>query len=683
MSRRTPETLADYLVVAICPTLIGLLVGSLLYFLVEVFYQGQYQLRLLWVLAMFVLGIVSLARLSMEEGFNYASLYGLPFGIVVGIAIVRFVEFRGPLAPFSLPILWGLMAWVWWCAHKLTWDCTLIDDSTDASGEGLLQQMGLDREVTSTAAPGSPSSPASVEATTSGQPAEVTPKEWWEIWYEAERRPHPPGVWVVYFSLGALPMFGIGGRFIAIDDLASRRWCFWLLVMYVACAMALLLATSFLGLRKYLRQRRLEMPLEMAAAWVGVGAVLIVGTLVVAALVPRPAPEYSLTHLVRVDSPELWASRFGFGPEGGKSKPDNPTGSGASPTRDQQADQQGGQPNSNQTDGPSSDGGKGKGSGKGDGKGQGQGDKSQSGQSQSNPPQQDQSSQQSQASDNSAQQNDSQQPSDSGKQDGGNQGDGKQGTGKQSDNQSDPPKPGEQQGQQSQSEQQGEQSQSATGGDNKNNSPSSQQNQSAADNSSSSAGGSTPTSNPPGQLIEHATNFLGNLGTGIKWLAFLAIAIIAGVLAWRYRAELAAAWQKLLAELAALWPALFGRRVAESTEAPGEAPLPRRPFAEFVDPFASGRAANMSPAEVVRYTFAALEAWGRENGCPRETGQTPHEFAAAIGQLDHTLAGEAAQLADVYARMAYARPAAIRTSFEPLRALWRKMSTPAITVVGA
>ena len=57
MPRRTPETLADYLVVAICPTLIALLVGSLMWFLVEVFYQGEFKGRLIFVMAMFVMGI--------------------------------------------------------------------------------------------------------------------------------------------------------------------------------------------------------------------------------------------------------------------------------------------------------------------------------------------------------------------------------------------------------------------------------------------------------------------------------------------------------------------------------------------------------------------------------------------------------------------------------------------------
>ena len=47
------------------------------------------------------------------------------------------------------------------------------------------------------------------------------------------------------------------------SDPSSRSFVFRLLVIYVASGMALLLATSFLGLRRYLRQRKLQMPLEM------------------------------------------------------------------------------------------------------------------------------------------------------------------------------------------------------------------------------------------------------------------------------------------------------------------------------------------------------------------------------------------------------------------------------------
>ena len=47
MARRLQQTLADYLVIAISPALIMLLVGSLVFFLLRVFYQGSFPERLM------------------------------------------------------------------------------------------------------------------------------------------------------------------------------------------------------------------------------------------------------------------------------------------------------------------------------------------------------------------------------------------------------------------------------------------------------------------------------------------------------------------------------------------------------------------------------------------------------------------------------------------------------------
>jgi hypothetical protein len=601
-------------------------------------------------------------------------MYAVPLGVLVGIALSRFVRFGGPLASSSLLVNWALMGWVWWCAHKLTWDCTLIDDSQDASGEGLLQQMGLDREATPAGPEATTQAPRGTEPGRSDAGEEDEQKDWWQKWIEPDRRPHPPGVWVVYFSLGALPMFGIGGRFISLENLESRRWCFWMLVLYVASAMALLLATSFLGLRKYLRQRRLAMPLDMTAMWVGAGSVLIVATIVVASLVPRPSPEYSIAQLIKIDSPELWASRWGFGPEGAKSKADQPTTGGAEQQAGQQADQQGGGKADPQNKGGSPQPGK-QGSGdsgnKNGGSQQSQQGQSQQGQSQQGQSQQGQS-QQGQSQDNQSQGNESQ--------------------GGESNSKTNPAEGKNSQDQSKQGPANQNQNQQQSGDESSYSGKKTEQGESANDNqqSKSESGESSPgqsgrpadNSSQSPQLIEHVQKAIGALGGLLKAALYVAIALVAAYLAWRYRAELLAAWKKLLEELAALWPGLFGKK-AQEPAAEAAASLPPRPFAAFADPFASGAAARMSPAEVVRYTFAALEAWGRENGCPRAIGQTPHEFAAAIGDVDRTLAREAAQLAELYARMAYAPPAAIRTSFEPLRSLWRKMAAPAVEVVGA
>ena len=56
-----------------------------------------------------------------------------------------------------------------------------------------------------------------------------------------------------------------------------------------------------------------------------------------------------------------------------------------------------------------------------------------------------------------------------------------------------------------------------------------------------------------------------------------------------------------------------------------------RPFADFRNPFADGSAAGRSPDDLVRYSFAALEAWAFEHDLPRRPDETPLEFADRVG----------------------------------------------------
>ena len=140
MSKRLHMTNADYVAIAISPALIMALVGSLVFFLIEVLYEGQYQGRLNYSFALFVFAAVLIGRISIEMGSEHASLFALPLGLAMFLFLVRFVEHP---SPFSHVINLCLMGVVWWCAHKLTWDCTLIDDDQDASGEGLMQRIGV------------------------------------------------------------------------------------------------------------------------------------------------------------------------------------------------------------------------------------------------------------------------------------------------------------------------------------------------------------------------------------------------------------------------------------------------------------------------------------------------------------------------------------------------------------
>jgi hypothetical protein len=261
------KTLADYMVLGISPVLIMLLVGSLSFFLIQVFYRGEAVGSVRWVLFWFVMAVVLVSRIGIEQGVGHAAAYGLALAAVTWLYLTQIHP------AYLLGVI--LLGIVWWCAHKLTWDCTLIDDDEDASGSGLLQTAGEKQKI-------KPDDAASIDKkSAAGSSFKDNRKRRAPV-------PHPPGLWVVYFSLVALPLFGIGQMLLPSGDTASRRAGFVHLFVYLAAAVGLLLTTSFLGLRRYLRQRYLQMPGMIAFGWLKFGAGVACLVLVAALLLPRP-----------------------------------------------------------------------------------------------------------------------------------------------------------------------------------------------------------------------------------------------------------------------------------------------------------------------------------------------------------------------------------------------------------
>ena len=273
MRRKHHKTFADYLAIAISPVLIMALVGSLVFFLLQIVYEGQFKGRLGWTLFWFVFASVLVSRISIQRGRFQASLYGLALAASTAVLITMFLDQAGIACAF--------LAVIWWCSSKLTWDCTLIDEEADSSGEGLLEVAGIER-------PGAKEQAA---------PQRRRFTDW--VFNRPERagQPHAPGLWVIYFSIAALPVFGVGQLMIDPAKIERRAFGFLLLALYLACALGLLLSTSFLGLRRYLRQRRLQMPGVMARRWVGTGAMIAAIVLLSGILLPRPNAEYSLTSM--------------------------------------------------------------------------------------------------------------------------------------------------------------------------------------------------------------------------------------------------------------------------------------------------------------------------------------------------------------------------------------------------
>ncbi|MCA9038793.1 MAG: hypothetical protein KDA65_00460 [Planctomycetaceae bacterium] len=262
------QTWGDWLAKSLSPLLIMLMVGCLLYFFVNTFYQGYYAKRLYYIMGFFTFAAVFISRISINTGRIRAGVYGVALAIVTGLSIISYIE-----KPIPAMILAAL---IWWCAKKMTWDCTLINDEEDASGEGLLQHTGFEKRL---------------------EPVEHRVPFWKRLFRkksDEEHRPHAPGVWILYFSFAAIPVFGFGQFLIEVDGpdgvgAEKRLLSFNLLLIYMAGALGLLLLTSLLGLRRYLKQRGLQIPMRIVTTWIGTGTVLILLLLLGSYFLPRPS----------------------------------------------------------------------------------------------------------------------------------------------------------------------------------------------------------------------------------------------------------------------------------------------------------------------------------------------------------------------------------------------------------
>ena len=147
MAKREPPTVADVVVTALSPILIMGLVGSLVFFLAEVFYAGQYEHRLLYTLFFFVFGAVLANRVAVTVDRARAWMYGGILAVVTFIALRVWVQYpeNSTMAPFKDLINAVLIGVVWWSSNRLCWDCTFIDENRPGSGKGLLAAAGWEK----------------------------------------------------------------------------------------------------------------------------------------------------------------------------------------------------------------------------------------------------------------------------------------------------------------------------------------------------------------------------------------------------------------------------------------------------------------------------------------------------------------------------------------------------------
>ena len=666
----TRKTTIDYLIIAVCPILIGLLVGSLAFFVLECTQAGRHDQRVRWIVTCFVVAIVGISRISIEIDRARAGAYGIALASVTFLAVTMF-------SPVPFPAMLVIVGLTWWASHKLTWNCTFIDEKEEDIGRGLLEPE-------------------------EDEQSEKKERHGWafvkSLFIESEDRRHAPGIWIIYFAVVAIPIFTLGQWMIPVSDAASRGNATRYVGIYLLSTLGLLVATSLLGLRRYLRRRGAAMPNDITAAWLVLGGVLILLCAWLAAFLPRPGMQESellasVRRYLTERQPSHSASQFGTGNDAAEENPDDHTGSG-----------RGGE---DRPDGEKEDSGaEGGGSGK---QGRGDGTQSRGGGSQGG---------EESAEDGKIENEDGGAES-GGEQSGGGEqgkkGDGGSGSGgpksggsgesKSDGSDSSGKKSGDSDGKKS-DDSRSDDSNSKTKPDRspqerrpkKDSGNESDEKESQDDDQKESEDKpqedskqkrrglippSTPKAPRPSLPAFTLGGVFGALAAILRWIVFIGLIVLVAYWAYRHRQELLQAIREILESLRALWASLWGfggkkKEVEEVEKTQEAAAAPRKRFTDLVNPFSSGQAGRMDSRALVQATFEAVETWAADFGIERHEEETPRQF---LGRLrnDDTLPPDALSLLnETYSRTTYD---ALEESAETKRVLesrlaglWRAMS---------
>jgi len=101
---------------------------------------------------------------------------------------------------------------------------------------------------------------------------------------------------------------------------------------------------------------------------------------------------------------------------------------------------------------------------------------------------------------------------------------------------------------------------------------------------------------------------------------------------------------------------------------------PQRPLSEFKNPFFTDRERARPPAEIILYTYDALQAWTREQGMEPRPEQTAREFCERAGDRLPELTKPLRHLSFLYAHAAYGEHLPAQCDLEPLKEIWRRLT---------
>ncbi|HMO13256.1 MAG TPA: hypothetical protein PKD64_05470 [Pirellulaceae bacterium] len=711
------------------PLLIMLMVGSLAYLALEIVHGGLHTDTLKFKFSLFTIAAVLISRISIQFGVERAAMYGLLLAAAIIVASSTYVSIIG-LIPVIAFVWWAAGRLTW----DVTFIDGTRDTSAQGIVDVVKHQLRIFRESKNRAVllasasnqPSTPSddervSPFRVGGSQIQQPPSASSWSRLRHFLFGRRQSNMPGLWVFYFVLAGFPIFGLGQALIHPSNVAGRHLIPSYFAVYMSAALTLLMLTSLIGLNRYLEQRNAMISLGVAKNWILLGIVLTLVIIAVTFWMPRPTSNFSIAGWVpRIEAKtselidSLWSMQgsaptestpsiqTGPNPRESSDMPDRGSGKdAASGTDSKSADSQAmSNQGTRQVPGKSGESQSGNDANKrGEGKGS---NNSQQNQSRADHEKSDSGSK---APDKSNSQSGDRNKENGGKtevetsakttpnRDGENQNDGSSLANDESKDKASRQEQTKSAGgfepeknQKSLSEQKREQSQPFQPpnqySDNRQaeNSETREEDDSGRSNAGqrdSRSQGDKKLRNAPKQQPESMSSVLNWLGTFLKMLLWLVFLIVGLFMLYRYRAEVRRAWHHFIEELKNLWSRLFSRKRQASDDVMA-AGLPnsigiRAQFVHFQDPFLSNAVDSMTPQQVVKYTFEAMEAWGYENKCARESDQTPFEFAKAVQNHSPSLKKWPQHLADLYCQMAYASSTLSKSDIQELGQLWSAM----------
>ncbi|MGQ9820592.1 MAG: DUF4129 domain-containing protein [Thermogutta sp.] len=671
------RTAVDFVALIVSPVLVMMMVGSLVFLLQESFYRGDFPMRLRWVSGLFVFAAVLIAWITIEMGRTRAGLYLSPLFILGVIALDRFVESQ----IWGIPVLTTIfhliiVVSVWLVCHHLMLDCLLVDeDSLPPLGKGLLEEWSQPASAPRSAAKTSVSWDEA-ERVSAGERENRALSIWLDRIYP-DRPQGPPGRSVLYVLLGGLVVIAVA----SLNGPAPGAVTY--AAGYVMAGLGLLMTTNLLQLRLYLRGRNLAMPGDAVRGWMIVGGAVIIGGLLLAWLLPKPAmPTWSWG--VYLKSPLRKASEFasrGMEPASapsskGSTAGDSRSASGKTSSAESSDDRQAARPKSGEESTNGDEAG-GKSDAESSGKPQNDQGRDPLGTESRDPRS---ANKESSWGKDASQSTDPQSPSSKSPTSGDDRsrGDEREKSSRSLDG-SDRSERGTSdrgQGQKDQPGSRGEERTWAGGTQSEADHPRTDRPQESQTDSGEEDRWKAFRRSLPQVSLNQVASGLTLLLRMLITLAFLAAV---AWLAWRYRHEIMEVLRQWWEQFRRQLESLFGRKRVSGEEKLSPVPATPKvpPFASFKDPFASGLAASQSPVWLVVYSFEALQACGDGLGMPREPDETPKEYARRLRSRDLNDPAAFDRLCELYNLVAYAgRSGTLSLSAEDRHALasaWRQM----------